>query len=282
MFSTYIEDYLHRRQRLPYPSDLQQDLNINDPVLNTNDYWKWLFSKACVSNLKDMGFSTSYLYRVYEDLLMNAQLPNRPKLNTTEHNNDPKDQGRVGDSNKNGSPTKEEIAIELKKIGLQTFFLNAPTERQLATLNALTDIADQRSIARKLHDLDVSTAELQAWFADEVFVRNFVERSHAAVELSKVQSILSLAMRASNGDHHSISLLDGLTSRFRQENAELRQETLKAIKYKVLELIGPLIEEEPSLADRITDKSIASALISTTEPGSVSNQSKDVHPPPDY
>lgn len=283
MFSTYIEDYLHRRQRLPYPNDLHQDLNLADQALSTNDYWKYLFSKHCVANLKDMGFTTTFLYKVYEDLLLNTSIHPSDTNNTSNASNtnntnkEETNSGRVDDE-ETSQPTKAQIADELKKIGLQTFFRNAPTERQLATLNALTDIADQRSIARKLHDLDVSTAELQAWLADEAFVRNFVERSHQAVEISKVQSVLSLAMRSSNGDHNSISLLDSLTSRFRQENSSLKQETLRAIKGKIAELLEPVIAENPDLLFKITDRDLQFALDSNATISSTS--SRPSHPNP--
>ncbi|HET7713253.1 MAG TPA: hypothetical protein VFK94_02120 [Patescibacteria group bacterium] len=106
--------------------------------------------------------------------------------------------------------------------------MNALTEEQLTVANVLLDRDDNRSRKKKLADLGVSSAQLNAWYRDPAFQNYLRERTEGALGgQGYIEADLALLDSLRAGDMQAVKYFNEFTGRYRpgasNDNVDVKQ-----------------------------------------------------------
>lgn len=94
--------------------------------------------------------------------------------------------------------------------------MKALTEEQLTVANVLLDRNDNRSRKKKLADLGVSSAQLNAWYRDPAFQHYMRERTEAVLgEQGAVEADMALLDSLREGDLSAVKYFNEFSGRYR-------------------------------------------------------------------
>lgn len=127
---------------------------------------------------------------------------------------------------------------------------------QLLVANALLDVADTRSIKKKLQDNGVSLAKYQSWLRDEKFNSYLKTRAEQLLGSHQHEARLALMDRVSRGDVKAIQFYLELTGEYvpdRGNNSAAQFADIQGLLVKVVEIISDEVDD-PAIAARIADR----------------------------
>lgn len=131
------------------------------------------------------------------------------------------------------------------------------TPIQLIVANTMLDLADTRSVKKKLQDLGCTTATYQMWLRDENFSSYLRERAEALVGDVQHEAMLSLVDKVQAGDLKAIQYYHELTGRFvPQTSSNTGAGTTHDLQQMIVRIIEIIIDEvdDAQTALRISDR----------------------------
>jgi hypothetical protein len=111
-------------------------------------------------------------------------------------------------------------AVKLETKGYGITKKDYLTPEQLAVANSILNLADKRSITKKLQDFSVSPAKYANWKKNPIFNGYLRERSEALLGDSVSDVHLALIDSASSGDIQAIKLFYEITGRHTQHSQQ--------------------------------------------------------------
>lgn len=108
-------------------------------------------------------------------------------------------------------------------------------ERQLVAANTMLDLRDNRSQAKKLRELGITTQRWEAWLRDPAFQHYLRTRAENLLGDNLHESHLALLDRVRSGDIHAIKYFNEITGRY-VPNANDKAD-VQAVLLMVLEAI---------------------------------------------
>lgn len=122
----------------------------------------------------------------------------------------------------------------------------ALTEEQLTVANVLLDLTDQRSRAKKLSELGISTAKYQAWLKDSAFQSYLRARAEGALDDNQHEAHLALIDRVVSGDVNAIKYFNELTGRYVQSKDSNLD--VMSVLMRVVEIVQKHVKDPVALA----------------------------------
>jgi hypothetical protein len=148
------------------------------------------------------------------------------------------------------------------------------SDKQLAVINTVLNVADKRSLQQKLKDLNVSTATYYGWKKQPRFAKYLRDRSEELFGDNMPEVHKSLADRAVSGDTRAIKLFYEVSGRHtgidKTEVANMRllivrlievlqrhldDDTMRAVAREIGALTGPIIPGAAPVAGEIINGS---------------------------
>lgn len=131
------------------------------------------------------------------------------------------------------------------------------TEEQLVTANAMLDLRDNRSQAKKLREFGVSTAKWEGWLRDPAFQSYLRSRAESLLGDNLHESHLALIDRVRSGDINAIKYFNEITGRY-APNASDRADA-NAIIMMVLEVLQRKLSNQPDVLKDVSADLLAIA-----------------------
>lgn len=131
------------------------------------------------------------------------------------------------------------------------------TPIQLIVANAMLDLADTRSVKKKLQDLGTNTATYQMWLRDPNFNNYLKERAESLIGDNQHEAMLALLDKVSGGDLNAIKYFHELTGRFVPQaatnNGASSSHDMQNMIIRIIEIIIDEVDD-PQTALRISDR----------------------------
>lgn len=131
------------------------------------------------------------------------------------------------------------------------------TPIQLIVANTMLDLADTRSVKKKLQDLGVNTATYQMWLRDADFSNYMKERAEGLIGDVQHEAHLSLIDKIQAGDLNAIKYYNEMTGRYIQQTTANQGSTgshdLEMMIVRIIEIIIDEVDD-PQVASRISDR----------------------------
>lgn len=122
------------------------------------------------------------------------------------------------------------------------------TPEQLAVANSILNLADKRSITKKLQDFQVSPAKYSNWKKNPIFNGYLRERSEALLGESIGDVHLALVDSATNGDIQAIKLFYEITGRHTPNSQQ--NVNLQVMLTTVIEAVAKFVKD-PEVLQKI-------------------------------
>jgi len=136
-------------------------------------------------------------------------------------------------------------AVKLETKGYGITKKDYLTPEQLAVANSILNLADKRSITKKLQDFQVSPAKYANWKKNPIFNGYLRERSEALLGESVGDVHLALIDSASNGDIQAIKLFYEITGRHTPNSQQ--NVNLQVMLTTVIEAIAKHVKDPETL-----------------------------------
>lgn len=158
---------------------------------------------------------------------------------------------------------KDSIRAALNEQGVKVSTGDEPTWRnqslsakQLIVANAMLDIIDTRSDAKKLKDLGVSTSTYQSWLRDPAFAEYLRVRSEGLLDTSQHEAHLALLDRVRAGEVKAIQYFNELKGRFTPSNGRVDNGGVNDVQALLTAILEIILEEvdDPLVAQRIAER----------------------------
>jgi len=166
--------------------------------------------------------------------------------------------------------TQKQAAAELKIAAIKLEAKGYPiqkkdylTPEQLAVANSILNLADKRSITKKLQDFGVSPAKYGNWRKNESFNNYLRQRSEELLNNSIADVHLALVDAAQSGDMQAIKLFYDITGRHTQNSKQ--EVNVQMMLVGVIEAVQKYVTDPAILQAIANDIQIATATSQTVQ-----------------
>jgi hypothetical protein len=125
--------------------------------------------------------------------------------------------------------------------------VEALSPQQFAALKVMTDLTDNRSIKRKLSDLEISSQTWLEWTMDPVFGSYLNEFSERVLKSSQYEAHLALVDNVRAGDMTAIKYFNEITGRFSAANATSAMINPGELIQNIVEILQEEIKDTDTL-----------------------------------
>jgi hypothetical protein len=148
-------------------------------------------------------------------------------------------------------------AIRLEAKGYPIRKRDYLTPEQLAVANSILNLADKRSLTKKLQDFGVSPAKYGNWRKDQAFNNYLRERSETLLNDTIADVNLALMNAAQSGDMQAIKLFYEVTGRHTQNSKQ--EVNVQMMLVQVIEAVQNHVKDPAILQAIASDIQIATA-----------------------